>query len=173
MKKHQTLWIAGILLFLVILLILSLKLNETTRQRQIALLETAEIQIIQGQMQYGIQRDALKTLVPETFEAVLDTATSSPKTHQYTGIQLKNLLDHFEIQVKADAVVIISGADGYSVVYSMTEVLEEGKIYVAYEEDGESILSFDQGGRGPFETIVVTDPFSNRRCKWVTQIEVR
>jgi len=40
-------------------------------------------------------------------------------------------------------------------------------------EDGKYLGSRDSGGRGPYESIVVSDIFSNRRCKWITEIEVK
>jgi hypothetical protein len=40
-------------------------------------------------------------------------------------------------------------------------------------EEGKYLGGRDSGGRGPYESIVVSDTFSNRRCKWITEIEVK
>ena len=40
-------------------------------------------------------------------------------------------------------------------------------------EDGKYLGTLDNGGTGPYEVIVKEDQFSNRRCKWLTKIEVR
>ena len=40
-------------------------------------------------------------------------------------------------------------------------------------EDGKYLGNKDEGGRGPYESIVVSDSFSNRRCKWLTKVEVK
>ena len=40
-------------------------------------------------------------------------------------------------------------------------------------EDGKYLGSYLEGGRGPYESIVLSDMFSNRRCKWISKIEVK
>lgn len=173
MIKNKGFWIAGLLIFLVLLLVLALKLNETEREMQNALLEAAEILLIFDDKQEYISRELLLTLPTDSFEAVLDTASTSATTHWYKGVQMKKLLSYYDIVLEQDAILVVTGADGFSVAYGRNEVMEEGAVFITYEEDGEALKTHEQGGRGPFESIVVSDAFSNRRCKWVTQIEVK
>ena len=111
-------------------------------------------------------------LYSEDFEAVFDTSTTEPTSHIYAGVQLKDLLEDNNINFE-NKTIIVKAADGYSVAYSSEEVSRDKNVYIAFMEDGKYLGSRDTKGRGPYESIVLSDTFSNRRCKWITEIEVK
>lgn len=135
-------------------------------------LASAEITVKEGEEQYVVTLESLQDIGAESFEAVLDTSDTDAVMKDYIGVELKNLLQSLGIDIEGKTAVALKAADGYSVAYSAAEVLQDGNVYIAYMEDGAYLDTIDHGGRGPFEAIVVTDTFSNRRCKWLTEIEV-
>lgn len=167
--------ISVVLIFTVLIIItfVSLKLNNQSVEIQKNLLNRAEFILTDGLNEITLSQNNIKHYGEEEFNAVLDTSSSDAKLHNYVGIQLKKIIFSNNVDIKDKEAVIISAADGYSVAYSIEEVLKDDNIYIAYMEDGKYLGNRENGGRGPYESIVVSDMFSNRRCKWVTKIEVR
>ncbi|AOT69556.1 molybdopterin-dependent oxidoreductase [Geosporobacter ferrireducens] len=152
---------------------ISLRMNQPTIEAQKKLLENAALLLVDGDQEFVININDLKGIGEEVFEAVLDTSSTDPSLHTYHGVQLKNILTRYQIALEDKAVLILSGADSYAVAYGLEEVLADQNVYIAFMEDGNYLGSKENGGRGPYESIVVSDPFSNRRCKWLTKVEVR
>lgn len=171
--KKQIVIVSIIVAVLTITIFITLHLTQESREAQKQLLINAEIILKNEQTEIILNKKSLGDLKEEYFEAVLDTSSSEPKKHSYTGVQLKNILLHFNIDLKDSSSVILSGADGFSVAYSKSEVLKDKNVYIAYMEDDKYLGSYEDGGRGPYESIVLSDVFSNRRCKWITRIEVK
>ncbi|MDY0236276.1 MAG: molybdopterin-dependent oxidoreductase [Gudongella sp.] len=161
-----------IIVLLVVVFVFSLFLNKENIGKRKELLENAQIEIIVNGDIYLLNKEIIEEIGTVEFNAILDTSTGSASEHRYQGIELSEILNYFG-GIKEDASAIIAhGADGYSVAYSREEVFTEHKIYIAYMEDGEFLGGIDEGGRGPFEIIVLNDQFSNRRCKWLIRIGV-
>ncbi len=169
MKKNAVIVI--LLITLTITLIISLNLNKATIEKQKELLSNAQIVLVYDEKVSILNRENI-ILYSEDFEAVLDTAATQPSKHIYTGVQLKDLLKNHNIDFE-DKIITLSGADGFKVAYSSKEISMDKNIYIAFMEDGKYLGGRVTGGRGPYESIVVSDTFSNRRCKWITEIEVR
>ena len=165
--------VAIVFIVLIVIIFVSFKLSQPSREIQKELLDNAEILILDGKAELIINMEDIKSLEEETFEAVLDTSSTKASLHTYKGVQIKDLLSYFKIPLNKDDIIVLSGADSYGVAYSGTEVLKEENIYIAFMEDGEYLGTIENGGTGPFEAIVKSDQFSNRRCKWLTKIEVR
>lgn len=170
MKKKLT--VIFIFVILSLTLVTALKMNESTIEAQKELLNNAQILLKNKEDEFILSIDDLKSM-EEEFEAVLDTSTTDPSSHTYTGVQVKNILSNYSIALNNENTIIVTGADGYSVAYSKKEVLEDNNIYIAFMEDGTYLGNKENGGRGPYESIVKSDQFSNRRCKWLTRIEVK
>lgn len=152
---------------------ISLKLNQQSIKMQKEILINAEILLSYDDKDIILSKDDITLSGEENFEAVLDTSDTKPSVHKYSGVQLKNILYSNNIDLKNKKLIILSAADGYSVAYSISEVLIDKNVYIAYMEDGKYLGNKDEGGRGPYESIVVSDSFSNRRCKWLTKVEVK
>lgn len=151
----------------------SLKLSETSIKLQKEILANAEILLKNEDNEIILTKQDITNCGEENFNAVLDTSDTDPSTHSYTGVELKDILIFFNIDLHGKSTVILSAADGYSVAYSIDEVMMDNNAYIAYMEDGKLLGSRDADGRGPYEAIIISDYFSNRRCKWITKIEVR
>ncbi|MCR3955243.1 MAG: hypothetical protein NUK57_03035 [Gudongella sp.] len=173
MKKTNKLAIYTILI-LAIIFIAALLMNMDERERRKELLESSQIVLRWEDGEETLSLEDIRLAGEETFKGTLDTSSSDPSEHQYIGVQLSSIL---MIYLKADysewEKVVVSGADGFSVAYGRDEVQQSGNLYLAYMEDGEYLGDMDSGGRGPYETIILSDMFSNRRCKWVVEIEVQ
>lgn len=170
MKKRAAI-IVILIFILTITLIVSLNLNKALIEKQKQILSNAQIILKYNGNEKVLTKEEI-ILYGEDFEAVLDTSTTEPSTHIYTGVQLKDLLKNHSIDFQ-DRIIIIKAADGYSVAYSSEEILMDKNIYIAFMEDGKYLGDRGSGGRGPYESIVISDIFSNRRCKWITEIEVK
>lgn len=169
MKRHTI--IVAIIIVLSIIIMISLNLRSSKVEKQKEILSNAQIILKSGNTQIVLNKDDI-TLNSEEFEAVLDTSKTEPTKHIYKGVQLKELLKKNNIDF-VGKIIILSAADGYSAAYSSLEVSIDKNIYIAFMEDGKYLGSINTGGRGPYESIVVSDTFSNRRCKWITEIEVK
>ena len=170
MKKRAAI-IVILIVILTITLIVSLNLNKEYIEKQKKILANAQIILVDDEKARVLNTEDI-ILYSEDFEAVLDTSTTEPTTHIYTGVQLKELLNKNNIDFQ-NKIIIIKAADGYSVAYSSEEVSIDKNVYIAFMEEGKYLGGRDSGGRGPYESIVVSDTFSNRRCKWITEIEVK
>ncbi len=173
MDKNKKIALAVIIILAVVLIITAV-LNKDGLDQRKDMLQDAKISIkLDGEEVSVATFEDIKSVGEEEFEAVLDTSNTEPQTFTYTGVQLKNILEKYDIDLNKSKAVILMAVDGYTVAYSADEVLQEGNVYVAYKRDGEDLLTKEEGGRGPYQTIVASDQFSNRRCKWLTTIEVQ
>ncbi|MFO7928200.1 MAG: molybdopterin-dependent oxidoreductase [Candidatus Humimicrobiaceae bacterium] len=109
-------------------------------------------------------------LHPVEFSATLDTSNSGPREQLYTGIELKKIFSSLGIDSRDYSTVLVKAVDGYTVALTMEEVLKESNIYLAYQMNGESLGTKEEGGSGPYQLIVREDQFSQRWCKFVTEV---
>lgn len=170
MKKRVAI-IVSLIAVLFITIAITLNLNKVSIEAQKEILSNAEIILKYDDNELLLTMDSIM-IYNENFEAVLDTSSAEPTTHNYTGVQLKDLLNNNKINFK-NKTIIVKAVDGYSVAYSPEEVSQDKNVYIAFMEDDKYLGNRDSGGRGPYESIVVSDIFSNRRCKWITEIEVK
>lgn len=171
--NKRILIVMSILVVLSLTVYFSLRASRESIEGRRNMLENAQISLVDGEEEKILNIDTVKSIGQDEFEAILDTSTTDPSLHKYTGLELKDIFIHYKIDLEDKKAVILTGVDGYSVAYSIDEVLEDSNIYLAYMEDGKYLGERKDGGRGPYESIVVSDQFSNRRCKWLIQIEVK
>lgn len=164
----------GIIAGLCIVLVGALLLNKEGLDERKEMFTSAQVTLKDSGNEICILNfEDIKAAGEETFEAVYDTSKTEPVTLSYTGVQLKNVLSQSGIELEGKTTVVLSAVDGYTVAYILEEVMEEGNVYLTYAEEGEMLKSREEGGSGPYQTIVVSDTFSSRRCKWLTSIEVQ
>ena len=161
--NKKVLILLSLFLILSITIFITYSLSKEAINVQRETLENEEIILRSGEIEIILKREDLSA-DSEDFEAVLDTSTTKASTHKYKGAQLKNILSKNNLDVKDKGVIILTGVDGYAVAYSAEEVLQENNVYIAYIED-EKYISY--------QSIIRSDMFSNRRCKWLTKIEVK
>lgn len=163
----------SIVVVLVLVVAVTLMLNKEGLDQRKEMMTNATINLMLDGEEKLLSFDDIQKMGEEKFEAVLDTSNTDPVTYSYTGVQLKNILEVKGVNLEGKSAVILSAVDGYTVAYSLEEVLLDGNVYVTYAREGEMLKSKEEGGRGPYQTIVVSDQFSSRRCKWLTTIEVQ
>lgn len=125
-----------------------------------------------GEIRASYTLDDLQAMDAVEFEAVFDTSDSDPVTYRYEGVELARILAEAGIEGEGYTSVVLSAVDGYAVAYGMDEVLAPENVYLAFAREGELLASREEGGRGPYQTIVVSDAFSNRRCKHAIEMDV-
>lgn len=158
---------------LIVILGVSLMLNKDALDERKTMAVNAEIILKASGEEKVLSFDEIKMVGEENFEAVLDTSNSDPVTYSYTGVQLKDVLKASGVDLEGKTTVVLSAVDGFTVAYTLDEVMKDKNVYVTYKQEGEMLKGREEGGSGPYVTIVVSDTFSSRRCKWLTSIEVQ
>jgi hypothetical protein len=46
-------------------------------------------------------------------------------------------------------------------------------VYIVYAIDNKPLGKKEDGGAGPFELVIKNDPFSQRWCKFVSEVEIQ
>lgn len=115
----------------------------------------------------------IKQLGEKEFSANLKSSGKEAEQHKYTGVPLKNVFGHANISLEGKEQIIVKAVDGYTVALMVDEVLDDDNVYLAYEMDGEPFGKKEDGGKGPYQVIIRKDQFSQRWCKFVTEIEVK
>ncbi len=148
--------------------------NATSGQREQAkeLVLTQSVSFSQGDSKRTVNYDALKDIGIVSFEATYDTSKTEPEKRSYEGVELIEIVKSIGFTVNEQSVVTLTAADGYAVAYSGKELLTSGNVYVAVTENGKALGTKDEGGSGPYMTIVVGDQFSNRRCKYLVSVSI-
>lgn len=162
-----------VIVVLVIMIYISMKLSKPSIEKQKQILANAEIVLVHGDNEIIMNIHDISNITEENFQAVLDTSSTNPVIYNYTGVQLKNIFKKYDINLDDKKSVILSAVDGYAVVYSIEEIILDKNVYITYKQDDNYLGTKEKGGRGPYESIIVSDQFSNRRCKWLTKIEVK
>lgn len=105
------------------------------------------------------------------FSGVLVNGKGEESEHSYRGILLRNLLTDNGIDIEESTTVTVSSADNYSAEYSGAEIFEDGKVYLAVEEDGEAVEGIDEG-TGGVEVVVFGDENSKRCVRYAETITI-
>lgn len=161
-----------IISLLAVAFIVALSLGRDSTNKRMDLLAEAKIELVTSEESIEVDLSDIEEVGAENFIGIFDSSTTGKSEHEYIGIEIRDLLGYKSIDLEDKKAVIVHGADGFSVAYSMDEILNENNIYLVYMEDGTYLGGRESGGRGPYETIILSDTFSNRRCKWVVKIEV-
>lgn len=128
---------------------------------------------VNGEEVKTINMEFIKELGEEEFNANLKTNGKAPVEKTYTGVPLIKVLQACNIDMEGKTQVIAKAVDGYISALKMEEVLDEKNVYVAYKEDGEFLGTKENGGSGPYKVIIAKDQFSQRWCKFLSEVEVK
>jgi len=111
---------------------------------------------------------------PVEFKATQDTSDSGPEEHTFKGVLLKDVIAgaFSEDELKNASKVVVKAIDGYTTALSPEEVMEQDNVYLAFEKDGKPLGSKADGGSGPYQVIITKDQFSQRWCKFVTEVSL-
>ena len=149
-------------------------IHKGTIAEKLQLQERAWIRVKQqGEKPVILEMDTIKALSEKEFEANLKASGKEAVKHNYTGVPVYNVLKAANITIKEENQLVVTGIDGYTVALKGREVLDEDNIYLVYKMDGEPLGTKESGGKGPYQIVIRKDPFSQRWCKFVVELEVQ
>lgn len=137
--------------------------------------EDSTITFVSGKSTIKLSFDEITALENHEFKATEDTSSSGPASRKYKGVLLKDALNKASISnetIEASSKVIIKGLDGYVIAMPTDEVLSDNSVYLAFEKNGKPLGNMKNGGSGPFQLIAMGDSFSQRWCKYVTEVNL-
>lgn len=174
MKKKNLIIILSVVAVLVIVVGVMAILNSSSIRQRKEQQDSACIIIKRGGEEIAnIDMEYISSAGEESFQADLDTSETDPEEHQYSGVPLIKVLDSLEINMDGVETVIVRALDGYTVAFDISEAKDEENMYIAYKIDGQYLKNKSQGGSGPYQIIVRKDPYSQRWCKFVMEIDLQ
>lgn len=174
MKKKNLIIILSVATVLMIIVGVMAVLNSSSVRFKEEQQDSACIIIIKdGEEIASIDMEYISSAGEEDFQADLDTSETDPQNHQYSGVPLIKVLDLLEINMDGIETVIVRALDGYTVAFDISEVEDEENMYIAYKIDGQYLKNKSQGGSGPYQIIIRKDPYSQRWCKFVMEIDLQ
>ena len=115
----------------------------------------------------------IKEIGEKSIVATLDTSTSEPEDFEYTGVLLKNVFTHAGVSLVDKEAVIVAAVDGYTIAISMEKLMDEDNVYIVYKKEGELLGTREEGGKGPYQIIIIKDQFSQYWCKYALSANIR
>lgn len=128
--------------------------------------------VVDGQEVANIDREFLLARESRTFPATIRSSGRMPQRVQYTGILLANLFKQLDIDISNSRQIVVKAIDGYVSTLTVEE-LQRGRVYIAFQMDGEDLKPRNEGGNGPYQLVILNDPYSQRWCKYVYQVELK
>jgi len=174
MKKKNLIIILSVVAVLVIVVGVTAILNSSSVRLRKEQQDSACIIIKKGGEEIAsIDMEYISSAGEEDFQADLDTSETDPEKHQYSGVSLIKVLDLLEINMDGIETVIVRALDGYTVAFDISEVEDEENMYIVYKIDGQYLKDKSEGGSGPYQIIARKDPYSQRWCKFVMEIDLQ
>jgi len=173
MKKRNIIIIVSVIVVLIAVVAVFAVLNAGDVEEKKALEAKKLISIkSEGKELAAVGSEIINSLDLIDFSATKDTSETGPEEHYYTGVALIDILDKMDIETGDYSSLVARAIDGYTVAFETEEVLAENNIYVVFKEDGKFLGTKSQGGKGPYMIIVREDPFSQRWCKYLIELEL-
>ena len=114
---------------------------------------------------------AWEDVAGQSFEGDLVNGKGEVTHHEYTGSELRALLEANGIEVTESSVITAASEDNYSAELTGAELLEAGKVYVALTDGGRQLEGID-GGQGA-QLVVFGDQNSKRAVRYLKTISVK
>lgn len=172
--SKQAKWMIGILLLLAVSIGVLLFLNRSNVvDGQLAEQEKTFRVTVAGKEVAKFTVEALEGMESDTFPVVIRSSGEKPKEAEYTGVELSSILEASGVDLQGKEQLTFTAMDGYVVAANVKE-LEEGKnFYLAYAMDGEPLKTKSEDGNGPYQLIIRKDPFSQRWCKYLQEVDIQ
>lgn len=121
-----------------------------------------------------LEREDIEKYPAVEFQATEDTSKSGPEAHSYKGVELKEIINGTVNNSFAStpSKVTVRGIDGYTIAIKYDEIQKDENVYFVFEKDGEPLKSKKKGGNGPYQLIIRGDMFSQRWCKYATEVVI-
>lgn len=169
MKK----WLAAIIIVLVVAIGVTAYLNADSIAEKKELQKNSILIIKMGEDEVKFNMNDIKALGEEEFKANLKTNGKAPIEYNYKGVDLKKIIDKSGFDVSGKDTLITQSVDGYTIALGLDEAMKANNVYAVYEREGELLGTKEDGGKGPYMTIIREDKFSQRRCKYLTVVEIQ
>ncbi len=170
LKPKQIYWIMGLLAIIIIPLVIA-NLGDVEEER--GLLRDRILRVSYAGEAVDISLDELLDLNVTNIRTIKRSSTDPDREVFFSGVALYEVLERFfPLALEEADRIIARAADGYTITYKAEEVLEENNIYLIYAEEGEWLKSREDGGDGPFMTIVLEDEFAMRWCRYLTRVTI-
>lgn len=116
----------------------------------------------------NLTMNEIEDLPSSDMKATLDSAThvEDEGNFTYTGVTVASILELAEVSEDASS-VLIQSIDTYAITLSVDEIMENPKIILVYQQDGQALASHAEGENGPLRLIIGSDEFAQR---WVTSV---
>ena len=172
MKKANKIVYISLGLLLVIVVVLAL-LNRGDSELRRALEENREFIIrIDGAGAAVVSLQDIIDLEPQEFTTTFGTSVTSPRDTTLQGVELRVLLELLDIDFAGASHITVTGLDSYYSPLTVSEVEQEGVVYICYSMDGEILKTQSDGGYGPFMMVIRGSRFAQRWCKYVEAVDV-
>ncbi len=170
-NKAVLLVIIALILAVSILVFLNIKSGKLDTEQA----QSGTMLVTINENQTSLDMEAIKNLKQHTFNAIQDTSKSGPQKQTYKGVLLRDILQYADPQLLQGNFqkVIIRGIDGYTAALSFEEVLQEDNAYIATQRNDKPLGNKKSGGTGPYQLIIRQDQFSQRWCKYVSEVTVQ
>ena len=173
-NKKVMIIIIAIVAVLAIALGVTAYLNMDNVGEKKALQENAIIVVKSGDKKLTeVNMDYIIGLGEKEFKANLKKSGEPPVEHSYTGVPMKNLFAELKIDTVNVTAVVLKAIDGYVSALTLNEVMEDDNVYIVYKIDGKSLGNTENGGDGPYMALMRTDIYSQRWCKFLTEIDLQ
>lgn len=163
-----------LVIVIVSLAIVTLVLGFLNKQSMDVSGDEGTIRFALGENLIELSFEEITSLDYEEFSAVEDTSSSGPAARKYKGVLLKEVLNKASISdedISNSSKVIVKGLDGYVVALPSDEIMGN-TAYLVFEKDGKELGTMKRGGSGPIQLVVRSDSFSQRWCKYVSEVIV-
>ena len=121
---------------------------------------------LDGEFLVLLEREDLLALPSCDFQVTQRAGGKQAQENVYSGIELRVLLESYEVDVSQLRQVKVRGADGYMAIITGSELRQEGSVYLAYAVGGR-----DFPGSHPYQLVISNDYFATRWCRLVAEIE--
>lgn len=162
--------------FLGVLLVLLILFGRDDIEERRELLATKTINFTINQETTSLSLDDITQMDNMTINTILRSSAAAPREVSFIGLPLGKVLETVDADVfSAGNTVVLRAIDGYSVALSAAEVQQENNVFLIYADakTNQYLAPQDEGGDGPFMTIVAQDQFGQRWVKYLIEVIVQ
>ena len=164
--------IAAVIVLVVVVAVFAY-LNSRDAEDRLLSQREARIFIAAAETRETVDFETILELEEHSFAATLRSSDGGVREHTYTGVRMKDLLEHYGLDVSGAEQVLTRAADGYTVALTRDEVMDDDNVYIVYMIDAEPMASREEGGSGPYQVVIRKDEFGQRWNKYLMDIEIR
>lgn len=126
-----------------------------------------------GQEIVKVDMNMIKGIQKVDFDANLKKSGQAPVKHSYTGVPLASVLKATGVTTNGIGKVVFKAVDGYTSVLTLNEAMQEDNVFIVYAMDNKPLGNKENDGSGPYEMVIKNDQFSQRWCKFLTEVELQ